>query len=220
MGGGGASSTTTVSTFWFRKGKGVLSSWLTSREGGGYVSKKKKKICLTFELCSHKMFSSFFHFFSIIITVDGSTHYSKWLQPAFQIWEDGQGGGDRPHPSRPLSPSSFLGAARAKFFLFSLPSIFLHFSSLFLLPPLFSLLPSRLLPLTLSDPTNIIWLQIGRKKMRGVRWREGTVDEEWYRIDERKLNLKGGGGVEKKLHKDKGGQWENKYIPILSCTDL
>ena len=44
---------------------------------------------------------------------------------------------------------------------------------------------------------------------------------EWYRIDESKLYLKGGGGgSKKKLHKDKGGQWENKYIPLLSCTDL
>ena len=59
---GGASSTTTVSTFSFRKGKGVLSSWLTSREGGGGVRKQKKKRRFVSRLNSHKMFSSFFIF--------------------------------------------------------------------------------------------------------------------------------------------------------------
>ena len=40
---GVASSTNNVSTFSFRKGKGVLSSWLTSREVKGLRKQKKKK---------------------------------------------------------------------------------------------------------------------------------------------------------------------------------
>ena len=137
----------------------------------------------------------------------------------FHIWGGGQGG--RSLPSRPLSPSSLLGAARAKFSFF--PS-FQIFSPLFLLPPLFSLLPSRLLPLTLSAPSIFIWLQRGRR-FRCVRLREGTVDVLRSTpgrdkdvmlgrgIDERKLNLKGGGG-RKRLRKDKGVSGRIKTYPL------
>ena len=85
------------------------------------------------------MFSSFF-LFLIIITVGGSTHFSKWLQPASNrnvcvcvcmcvCWEGGYlkpyeslpmfsnmrgWTGSRPLPSRPFSLSSDLGAARKK----------------------------------------------------------------------------------------------------------
>ena len=85
---GGASSTTIpFPLFHFGKGRGYLKvpDLLVGIGGGGGLCKQKKEICLTFELCSHKMFSSFFFHFLMIITVDGSTHFSKWLQPAFHI---------------------------------------------------------------------------------------------------------------------------------------
>ena len=128
--------------------------------------------------------------------------------------------GGRPLPSRPLSLSSHLGAAREKFP--PPPSIFLHF----FLPssysrPLFSLLSSRLLPLTLSAPSNIIWLQIGRRwgvqdGERGLyidllrctpgRDKEvmhGRGIQDW-RKTERKLIWKGGGGVDKNCARIRG----------------
>ena len=73
-----------------------------------------------------------------------------------------------------------------------------------------------------------------REKMRGVRWREGTVDalrstpgrdkeEEWH-IELTKENWKGGGGSKKCARIIGSEGSEDKYIPPvivqLSCTDL